>query len=309
VTAGNNTIVQRTGSGYIFANYFNTSPNDVANGYISKMLVESNNDGYMRHATASTVRDFLGVENLAAADQTQADINNLQITKLGTLTAGTWNAGVIADGYLSTNTAHLSGTQTFTGSKTFTGSTTEINNLEIQGNTALSSGNWDTEIPANNKYYYVQWSMRWYMRYGYAYYPSTSYGPSYYQWSKYSVTPITSWQDSWNVGYMVPETGTFKGAVLIGSTTNTETLQLKILKGTPSSNSNSSTSISLSSMYSPSAASFTSGRRKSMGSLAGANASVTQGDIIVPQLNKTTNINQTTRYLYGTLILKFRRNV
>ena len=42
------------------------------------------------------------------------------ITEVGTLTAGTWNASVIASDKLYADTAHLSGTQTFSGAKTFT---------------------------------------------------------------------------------------------------------------------------------------------------------------------------------------------
>jgi hypothetical protein len=173
--------------------------------------------------------------------------------------------------------------------------------------TGTGSASWTDNYPDNVRYFYQQWSMRWYMRYGYAYYPSTSYGPGYYNWNKYSISPITSWLDSWNLGYVVPESATFKGAELLGSTNNTETLQLKILKGTPSSYSNSSASVTIGSIYAPTAASFTSGRRKSMGSTSAVSVSVSKGDIIVPQLNKTSNINSTTRYLYGTLVLRFQK--
>ena len=178
---------------------------------------------------------------------------------------------------------------------------------QILENNGLGSAAWSDNFPNNVKYFYQQWSMRWYMRYGYAYYPSTSYGPGYYNWNKYSISPITSWLDSWNLGYVVPESATFKGAELLGSTNNTETLQLKILKGTPSSYSNSSTSVTIGSIYAPTAESFTSGRRNSMGSTSAVSVSVSKGDIIVPQLNKTSNINSTTRYLYGTLVLKFQK--
>tara|TARA_R100000664_G_scaffold2039_1_gene5193 strand:+ start:8875 stop:11055 length:2181 start_codon:yes stop_codon:yes gene_type:complete len=41
-----------------------------------------------------------------------------------TLTNKTWNGAVIASAYLDADTAHLSGTQTFTGNKTFTGTVT-----------------------------------------------------------------------------------------------------------------------------------------------------------------------------------------
>ena len=73
VSAGNNTIVKRHSSGYIFANYFNTTPNDVSSG-ITKVCVETGNDGYIRHGTASGVRSFLNVENGATADQSASEI-------------------------------------------------------------------------------------------------------------------------------------------------------------------------------------------------------------------------------------------
>ena len=60
VSASNNTIVQRHSSGYIFANYFNTTPNDVSSG-ITKICCETSNDGYIRHATSAGVKSFLGL--------------------------------------------------------------------------------------------------------------------------------------------------------------------------------------------------------------------------------------------------------
>ena len=42
------------------------------------------------------------------------------ITQVGTLTEGTWNGSIIGSSYLDADTAHLSGTQTFSGAKTFT---------------------------------------------------------------------------------------------------------------------------------------------------------------------------------------------
>ncbi len=59
VTAGNNTIVKRHSSGYIFANYFNTTPNTVTTG-VTQVCVETGNDGYIRHGTAAAINNFLG---------------------------------------------------------------------------------------------------------------------------------------------------------------------------------------------------------------------------------------------------------
>jgi hypothetical protein len=50
--------------------------------------------------------------------------NQSGITGLGTISSGTWQGTAIASAYLDSDTAHLSGTQTFTGNKTFTGTLT-----------------------------------------------------------------------------------------------------------------------------------------------------------------------------------------
>ena len=60
-----------------------------------------------------------GIETGATADQTQADINGLAITTVGTISSGTWQGTAIASAYLDSDTAHLSGAQSFTGQKTF----------------------------------------------------------------------------------------------------------------------------------------------------------------------------------------------
>ena len=95
-SASNNTAVLRHPSGYIYANYFNTSPNDIADGGITKMVAESGNDGFMRHATASVVRTFLNVANGATANagtvtsvSAGAGMDFTTITSSGPVTLGT----------------------------------------------------------------------------------------------------------------------------------------------------------------------------------------------------------------------------
>ncbi len=72
-SASTSTVVQRTGNGYIYANYFHTSPNDVTSG-VTKVLVETGNDGFMRHGSAAAIRTFINVEDGATADQTASEI-------------------------------------------------------------------------------------------------------------------------------------------------------------------------------------------------------------------------------------------
>jgi len=93
VSAGNNTIVKRHSSGYIFANYFNTTPNDVSSG-VTRICCETGNDGYIRHATQAGVRVFIGagsgngldadtVDGFQAASFLRSDAND---TATGTIT-------------------------------------------------------------------------------------------------------------------------------------------------------------------------------------------------------------------------------
>ena len=66
VSASNNTIVRRHSSGYIFANYINTTDNSVGSGVTAIMCKQNNND-YHRSASAAAVRAFLNVEDGATA--------------------------------------------------------------------------------------------------------------------------------------------------------------------------------------------------------------------------------------------------
>ena len=75
-TATANTVVQRNSSGYVFANFFNTTANDVSSG-VTKVMVETGNDNYIRHGSAHAVRTFINVEDGATADQSASEILTL----------------------------------------------------------------------------------------------------------------------------------------------------------------------------------------------------------------------------------------
>jgi hypothetical protein len=84
-----------------------------------------------------------GIETGATADQTKSDIDGLGITTVGTVDTGTWQGTAIASAYLDSDTAHLSGTQTFSGDKQFTGSNeflTSANSLNLEGGTVTTAG-------------------------------------------------------------------------------------------------------------------------------------------------------------------------
>ena len=84
--ASNSTIVQRNSSGYIYANYFNTSPNDVSSG-ITKVWVETGNDGFIRHGTAAAVRSFINVAN-GATNTTNPNNATISISAGTSLSGG-----------------------------------------------------------------------------------------------------------------------------------------------------------------------------------------------------------------------------
>ena len=104
-TASNNTVVQRNSSGYIFANYINTTADDVTSG-VTKVMVETGNDNYIRHGSAAAVRSFLNV-----ADGATNVTNNNQITNgagyttnVGDITGVTAGSGISGGGTSGTVT-------------------------------------------------------------------------------------------------------------------------------------------------------------------------------------------------------------
>jgi|TARA_R100000084_G_scaffold81432_1_gene37737 hypothetical protein len=66
--------------------------------------------------TFNSADGTLTATNLAGTLTTASQTN---ITGVGTISTGTWQGTAIASAYLDADTAHLSGTQTFTGAKTF----------------------------------------------------------------------------------------------------------------------------------------------------------------------------------------------
>ena len=86
-------------------------------------------------------------------DETKTSINALDITEVGTIDSGVWNGTAIASAYLDSDTAHLSGTQTFSGTKTFTGDSkfTGQTNFQIMGDSnAIFVSSSATYDPSND---------------------------------------------------------------------------------------------------------------------------------------------------------------
>jgi len=86
---------------------------------------------------AGTVATIAGLApNTATTQATQAAITTCaNLTTVGTVGAGAWRGDVVASAYLDADTAHLSGTQSFTGTKTFD----ETISGAIDGNAATAT--------------------------------------------------------------------------------------------------------------------------------------------------------------------------
>ena len=88
--------------------------------------------------TVAITTDITGTNsNTNTGDETKARINALDITELGTITSGVWNGTTISSANLDSDTAHLSGTQTFTGAKTFSANVATTN---ITSGTVIVTG-------------------------------------------------------------------------------------------------------------------------------------------------------------------------
>ena len=180
--------------------------------------------------------------------------------------------------------------------------------LDIEGDAALNSdmnvgggsiSNYEREVS-------WQWTCSWYMRYGYYYYPSLTYGLSYYNWNTASSSAKTSIASSENPCFIAPFPFTVKQCYIAGTVTNTENLQLVLKKGTPNWGANQSGSITIANVT-PSQylanSSWTTGRRNKQGNYS-LNVSVAEGDVLIPQLRKSTNTTSgTTRYFRGIFVI------
>lgn len=90
---------------------------------VALALLTATEVGILDGATLSTA-ELNYVDGVTSSVQTQLDAKGPvagsgSIVTVGTIGTGTWNADVIPSAKLDADTAHLSGTQTFTGAKTF----------------------------------------------------------------------------------------------------------------------------------------------------------------------------------------------
>jgi hypothetical protein len=98
-SSSNSSVVQRTSSGYIYATYFNTTPNTVTSG-VTQICVETGNDGWIRHGTPAAIRTFCNV-----ADGATNVTNNNQLTNGAGYVTSSGNTIIGTDSDINTSGA------------------------------------------------------------------------------------------------------------------------------------------------------------------------------------------------------------
>ena len=81
--------------------------------------LDSDGSNEQKTTTTALATLFAGTGLTASSSVIGVDAAQTQITSVGTIGTGTWQGTAVASAYLDADTAHLSGTQTFSGAKTF----------------------------------------------------------------------------------------------------------------------------------------------------------------------------------------------
>jgi hypothetical protein len=140
--------VKRTSGGYVYANYFNTTPNDVATGTVTKILVEAANDGFMRHGTAAAVADFLkaGFTTLDMSDKLTIERNpgtgviyNNGHIELRSTNADPVSLGFHRSGYTACQLRHSGNGLVLSGTSQGNSADLTVNGSISEGGTSLVS--------------------------------------------------------------------------------------------------------------------------------------------------------------------------
>ncbi len=183
----------------------------------------------------------------------------------------------------------------------------EFNNLEIgsdlivNGETTFYDNVSFADTPAvrsslglSSTKVYWNWNCRWYTRYGYYYYPNSTYGNNGNNWSTGQSAQKTTWLAYHNPPFVAPFNFTLKECFLRGSTNWGNTFELVLKKGTPNW-ANSTSDISISSVNGGvlETLACTTSALNELGT-SSLSVSISKGDILVPQMRRTTNTGSST---------------
>lgn len=131
ISLNNNAITN--GAGYTT----NTGTVDTSGSPVDNDFAKFTDANTVEGRSIAEVKSDLSLNNVEnTAISTFAGTSS--ITTVGTIGTGTWQGTAIASAYLDADTAHLSGTQTFSGAKTFSDSV-QVDNINLNANTVSTT--------------------------------------------------------------------------------------------------------------------------------------------------------------------------
>lgn len=243
------------------------------NGTTSQFL-RSDGDGTFTWATPSSGLTSVNNSNWSGTDLSVANGG----TGASSASSARTNLGLGTQSSVEFGQIESADSLIVNGATTFYDDVTFSDNAAVRSSLGLSS----TKV-------YWGWNCRWYTRYGYYYYPNSTYGNSGNNWSTGQSTEKTTWLAYHNPPFVAPFNFTLKECYLRGSTNWGNTFELVLKKGTPNW-SNSTTDVNISSVNGGvlETLACTTSALNELGA-GNLSVSIAKGDILVPQMRRTTN--------------------
>jgi len=128
------------------------------------------------------------------------------------------------------------------------------------------------------------------------YFPSSTYGFSYYNWSSWDTSPTVFADGNLNAGIPVPYDMRLSGATITAKSQYSDTFRMYLMTGTPDYDG-STTTLAHNNMW----AECSDGDTKYHNiEITDNSIDLSAGDIIVPMIKRTTGTANSNRYLYAT---------
>ena len=150
---------------------------------------------------------------------------------------------------------------------------------------------------AGTAYWMPQWSLRWYSKNLNWYFPSASYGATYFNWSgsSASATIPSAWNDAWNPMIVVPKACTLTDYHYQGNFSSAQTYEFALMRG-PAVTFGSADDYSLAQIGSTQSQAATGHIQYRIGE-TGLSQSLAAGDILIPCFRRTTTDTNTYYYI------------
>ena len=142
---------------------------------------------------------------------------------------------------------------------------------------------------AGTAYWMPQWSGRFYTRYLYWFFPSSSYGSTYFNWSgsNSSATIPDALNDAWNPMIIVPKACTLTDYIYQGNFTSSQTYEVALLKGVKANGFGAAGDYDLTQIGATQSQAVTAHWQYKLGQ-SGLSVSLSAGDVLFPTIRRTT---------------------